>query len=294
MSALVTGASGAVGRFLLPRLVAEGRDVVAISRAAHAPSDPRVRWLVGDLDGALPPLPPLETVFSAGPLDAFARWFAHAPITGTPRVVAIGSMSIESKSDSVDAAERALVARLHAAEEMLVEAACRRGCAWTLLRPTLIYGAGVDRSLTPIARFAQRWHVFPRIAGARGLRQPVHAQDLAAACLAVSLEPCTAAKTYALGGGERLAFAVMLERVRASLPGWSMPVPIPIGAVRALAGVAGALGADALASHLPKRAAIARLSRDLVADHSAAVADFGWAPRAFHPTAAAWQAQQST
>ena len=63
--------------------------------------------------------------------------------------------------------------------------AAERGIACTVFRPTLIYGAGTDRSLAPIARFARRWRVLPVPLGANGLRQPVHARDLAAACVAV-------------------------------------------------------------------------------------------------------------
>ena len=33
---------------------------------------------------------------------------------------------------------------------------------------------------------ARRWRVFPYVAGANGLRQPVHADDLAAACVALA------------------------------------------------------------------------------------------------------------
>jgi nucleoside-diphosphate-sugar epimerase len=280
--ALVLGASGAIGRFLLPCLLGAGHDVVAVSRVARAAGDPRLRWIAGDLDGALAVPPAPDLIFSLGPLDAFARWFARMPVAGAPRVIAFGSMSIDSKRESADAGERALVARLHEAERMLVASADARGCAWTLLRPTLIYGAGVDRSLTPIARFAQHWRVFPRIAAARGLRQPVHADDLAAACIAVLDRPRTAGATYALGGGERLPFATMLERVRASLPVRTLPLPVPLGASRALLGVARAAGLRV------GSAAIDRLARDLVADHAAAVADFGWSPRGFHPDARAW------
>lgn len=283
--ALVLGASGAIGRFLLPRLLDAGYAVVALSRGARASSDARLRWVVGDLDAGMPALAAPDVIFSLGPLDAFARWSARAPDLGAARVIAFGSMSIDSKRDSADADERALVARLHAAEQLLVASAEARGAAWTLFRPTLIYGAGVDRSLTPIARFAQRWHAFPCIAGATGLRQPVHADDLAAACMAALEHPRTAGLRYALGGGERLAFATMLERVRASLPVRTLALPIPLVAARAVIGLVRAAGMRA-----PGGAAIDRLRRDLVADHAAAVADFGWAPRGFRPQAAAWEA----
>lgn len=274
-TAFVVGASGAVGRFLLPRLVDAGYAVHALSRRERA-AVPGVTWWPGDLDHAAPAPPRVDLVVACGPLDAFARWFGQAPLHGA-RLVAIGSTSIDSKRDSPVPDERDIAARLADAEQRLADAAQARACAWTLLRPTLIYGAGVDRSLTPLVRRAERWRVFPRIA-APGLRQPVHADDLAAACVAVAdTAPC-AGRTYALGGGERLAFGVMLERVRASLPFRTVPLPLPLSLLRAVAPCAPRL-----------RGALARLRRDLVVDDGAARADFGWAPRGFRPGPSCWR-----
>lgn len=270
--ALVCGASGAIGRFLLPRLLGAGYYVIALSRVDRGGGDERVQWRIGDLDHAMPDLPALDLVASCGPLDAFARWFARTPAR-IARVVAFGSMSVQSKQDSQDIAERALAARLREAEQSVAMSAQARDCAWTVLRPTLIYGAALDRSLTPLARLARRWRVFPRIPGARGLRQPVHADDLAGACVAAAANPHSAGRIYALGGGERLAFATMLERVHASLPFHAAPLPVPLSLLRPFA------------RRVP---AIGRLQLDLVADDGAAVADLGWAPRAFLPDADCW------
>ncbi|MEP7042482.1 MAG: NAD-dependent epimerase/dehydratase family protein [Dokdonella sp.] len=278
---LMVGASGATGRFLRPRLLAAGHQVIALSRRPYVGDESGVRWLVGDLHATMPPLPALDAIFSLGPLDAFARWFAQAPIVGTPHVIAFSSMSVDSKRGSSDTAERRLAERLRSAELELAAAAERRGCAWTVFRPTLIYGAGVDRSLTPIARLAMRWRLFPRLVGARGLRQPVHADDLATACIAVLENARSHGRIYALGGGERLAFETMLERVRRSLPTIALPLPLPLGLARVFA----------RALHSPRRAALARLLQDLVADNAAAAADFGWSPRAFDPDASAWIAR---
>ena len=281
---LVAGASGAIGRFLLPRLLAAGHEVIALSRTPRNSIDPRLRWVIADLDAAMPTLPALDAVFSCGPLDAFARWFARAPLQGRPRVIAFGSMSIESKRNSGDVVEQALVECLHQAEQGLIAAADARGNAWTVFRPTLIYGAGIDRSLTPLTRFARRWRVFPCIAGAHGLRQPVHADDLAEACLAVVRSPLAARKTYPLGGGERLSFGAMLERARMSLPVRVVPLPLPLSSLGTLLRLAGAVGLPR-----PGAASLDRLQLDLVADNAAASADFGWSPRGFHPDPATWQ-----
>ncbi|HEY6986456.1 MAG TPA: NAD-dependent epimerase/dehydratase family protein [Rhodanobacteraceae bacterium] len=286
---LVFGASGAVGRFLLPRLLAAGDEVVAVSREARTTAHPRVRWLVGGLPAAVPPLPDVDAIYSLGPLDAFAEWFARSRVSEQPRIVAIGSLSAVTKEQSIDPRERDLSARLRQAESMLAAAADARGCRSTLLRASLIYGAGLDRSLTPLVRFAERWRVFPTVTGAGGLRQPVHADDLADACVTVAGN-AGAARSYDLGGGERLAYREMLARVRASLPVATVPLPVPRSLARALSGLARRTPAFSAAS----AAALRRIDENLVVDHAAAVADFGWSPRAFRPCAEDWIAPPLT
>jgi nucleoside-diphosphate-sugar epimerase len=288
-TSLVLGASGAVGRFLLPRLAARGERVLALSRHPQ-PDAPGVEWIRGDLSdpalaGRLPPLSPGDAVFSLGPLDAFARCHAATPTLAAARVVALGSMSAISKQASADPGERVLAARLRAAEADLLAGAARHGGACTVLRATLIYGAGVDRSLGPLARFALRWRVFPLLRDAGGLRQPVHAEDLAGACLAALDHLPRGGRVYALGGGERLTLAAMLERVRASLPVRTLPLRVTVPLARRLVGLARRAGVPLATSMLD------RATTDLVADDAPARADFGWSPRPFQPDAAAWGLQ---
>ncbi len=270
MTCIVVGASGQIGHFLLPRLLTRGQLVCALSRSVQT-DRPGVHWL----RGALPDAPPLprepSALISLGPLAAFVDWLEQAPLRTQPRVIATSSMSVLTKQDSPDPAERAMIACLAQAEQRLIACCERRGLCWTLLRSTLIYGAGMDKSLTPIARQAMRWRVFPLPQG-HGLRQPVHADDLALAVLAALDRPQSAGCVIAVGGGERLRASEMFARVRASLPVWTLPVPIP----PALFGM--------LAWLLPRRAAmVARLGTDLIADNSDAERLLGLHARPFHP-----------
>ncbi|HET7925652.1 MAG TPA: hypothetical protein VFL30_12180 [Rhodanobacteraceae bacterium] len=275
---VVFGASGAIGRFLLPRLLRADHEIVAVSRETRASGDARLRWIAGSLPREIPSLPDGATIFSLGPLDAFAEWFATRGARDA-RVIAIGSRSIDTKKASGDASERDVAARLARAEASLD----RAGARVTVLRPTLIYGAGLDRSLTPIVSFARRWRVFPYVADANGLRQPVHADDLACACVALA-RGMPQRSVYDVGGGERIAFSRMLRRVRVSLPFATLALPIPLAIANAGAGFARISPAFRAAS----ADAIARMREDLVADHSAAAADFGWSPRTFEPDPRDW------
>ncbi|MBN8264423.1 MAG: NAD(P)-dependent oxidoreductase, partial [Xanthomonadales bacterium] len=139
-TALVFGASGQIGAPLLERLGDAGWRVLAVSREARSDAPGR-HWLQGDF-ARMPALPAaVDAVFSCGPLDLFARWYEAAGLH-CPRVVAFGSTSASTKQDSRDEAERELARRLLGAEARLHAAAEAHGAAATLLRPTLVYGAG--------------------------------------------------------------------------------------------------------------------------------------------------------
>ncbi|MGB3871796.1 MAG: NAD-dependent epimerase/dehydratase family protein, partial [Stenotrophomonas sp.] len=213
--ALVFGGSGQIGERVLAGLLAAGWQVTAVSRTPRAPA-PGLAWRLGDLSGAWQGPASFDAVFSCGPLDHFARWYAASDV-GAARVVAFGSTSIEVKGDSSEPAERDVARRLREAEATLFAAARERGVAATVLRPTLVYGAGRDATLSAIAALAARTGFFALPSGADGLRQPVHVQDLADAALQVLRHPATAGRAYALGGGEVLGYTEMVRRVLAAL-----------------------------------------------------------------------------
>ena len=258
-SILLFGASGAVGHHLLPLLPNAHYKVWPVSR------ETRAGWLTGDLHDARVDWPAADIVLSLGPLDAFAAWLERQPQVPR-RMIALSSMSAETKASSPDPAERALAERLCAAEARLFDASAARDIACTIFRPTLIYGTGTDRSLSPIARFVRRWHALPLPLGASGLRQPVHAADLAHACAVTIDNPNTYGKTYPLGGGERLTFVAMLWRLRAAQCGFALPVPLPLRLFR-LAGISPGV--------------VARWREPLIADNGPATRAFGYAPRGF-------------
>jgi len=276
--ALVFGGSGQIGGRLLPALLAGGWQVCAVSRAPRAAA-PGLVWRQGDLSGDWRGEGPFDAVFSCGPLDHFARWYAASDIAAA-RVVAFGSTSVEVKEASSEPAERDVARRLREAEATLFAAARDRGVAATVLRPTLVYGAGRDATLTAIARLAARTGVFVLPAGADGLRQPVHVQDLAEAALQVLRHPATAGRAYALGGGERLGYADMVRRVLVSLQPRPRLLRVPAPLFRAALALAHAAGR----LHGMNAAALARMREPLVFDIGPAQRDFGYAPRPFRPT----------
>lgn len=276
--ALVFGGSGQIGVPVIERLLADGWQVVAVSRTAQTDRE-RLTWLRGDLQQTQDLPGQVDAIFSLGPLDHFSHWYAGTSVIA-PRVIAFGSTSIETKVHSGDAYERDIADRLHLAESRIFAIARERQARATLLRPTLVYGAARDRSLTEIARMAQRAGFFVLPRGADGLRQPVHVEDLADATLSVVDAEATEGRSYALPGGEILGYARMVERVLAALQPSARLIRVPMPLFNAALATAHALGKmQGLGD-----AAVARMGEDLVFDAEAARRDFGYAPRGFQPT----------
>ncbi len=275
MRCLVFGASSQIGHFLLPRLEAMQAQVLAVSRVARStPALANVTWRQAQLPDFAPAS--FDSIIAFAPLHALAQWLSQCETAPARKLVATGSMSAESKRDSAVASDRALSRMLREGEAALAAQCARLGIDFLILRPTLIYGAGMDKSLTPIAHRALRLRVFP-LPLAKGLRQPVHADDIALAVLAALRAGKLGGITLEIGGGERIEYREMFRRVHASLPLRTLPLPIPASALRVLARAVPAA-----------RGPVSRLAQDLLADNRELQRMLGIAPRGFAPDAATW------
>lgn len=277
---MVTGATSQIGHFLLPRLVNAGFAVHAVSRQAKPQESGSgvITWSCCDIAQGLPALNHEVTcLVHLAPLWLLPEIIAPLAERGLKRVIAFSSTSVFTKQQSTSAKEIALVERLRNAEEALFQACDRHGIAWTIFRPTLIYGCGLDRNITTIARFVGRFGFFPVVGSARGLRQPVHADDLAASCVA-SLEcPSTYNQTYNLSGGETLSYREMVEDVFLASGKKPRVLNIPLPVFRVLIG-----GLSLLPRYRFVTSEMAdRMNQDMCFDHSDAASDFGYCPREF-------------
>ena len=264
---------------MLALLHASDPPLVAVSR--EPPGDGgRITWVRASLQDFTVPPRAVGAIASLGPLDAFAQWF-EASSLAPARVVALGSTSVHSKKDSPDPAERALAAALRDAERRLAAAAEARGTSLTVLRPTLMYGHGVDRNLSRIVGLARRWRVLPLPWHARGLRQPVHVEDVASAVLGALRARSGRPGFFDLPGGETLAFDVMVARALAAGVPSATVVRLPGPLFRAGVGLLRGMGRlDAAGIGV-----LARLDQDQAYDPEPARIALGHYPRGFQPSA---------
>jgi hypothetical protein len=192
------------------------------------------------------------------------------------QLIAFSTTSIFTKGNSQDREERMVASRILEAETAILKVARQAGFDWTILRPTLIYGAGRDRNITAVADFIHRWRFFPVAWPGKGGRQPVHAADLATAAMACLDNPSARNTSFNLAGGEVLTYREMVRRVFRA-----MGRPVRILMLPAYL--------PALALRLARKptefspALFRRMNEDLVFDQSAAATALGYQPRPFLP-----------
>ena len=287
--ALLFGGSGQIGHFLLPRLASAPFEVVALTRNPDTTSAPRhhgVQWRLlpeGRLDGALAAGERFDVVFHLAPLPGLPPLVDTLASHGVQRLIAFGTTSRFYKLDSRDASERRWISSFRDAEMRLADACGPAGIQWTLFRPTMVYGGGTDANVALIARVARLCGVFPLMQGGRGLRQPVHAEDLAIACVQAMDERVTYGRAYDLSGGETLSYRAMVERIFTAIGRRPRLVDVPLPLFRFAMRLAQVLPAF---RGISPEAAL-RQGIDLCFDHASATMDFGYAPRAFAPDATA-------
>ena len=285
---LLVGAGGPAGHEILAGLLDAGAPVIAVSTDVPGYSRPNLTWMQHDLAREHARIQAHVMVCA----DAEALPLAARQARAMPtlrRIVALSSASVVFKQHSRDPDEQAAAARLVEAEQALVSMANKRGMALTLVRPALIYGGQGPSALDGIRRWLERRSWAP-VAG-KGLRQPVHAHDLAAMFRSMAAGPgltadggteaasATRVRTVALGGGETLRYPEFVRRIASAAGADPTLVPIPAWLIAAVLRLTHRLGR--FRSITP--AMVYRQRMDLVVDDTVAREQLGWNPRPFRP-----------
>ena len=275
-NSLVIGATGLVGSYIVEHLVRSGEHPMALSRSPRTGAD--IDWLCGNLEqpDALD-FPAFTTLYCTANAVLLANALPRLFSPSMKRLVVFSSTSVLTKQETEVAAERDMIRRLADAEQRIAAACEQRGVAWTILRPTLIYGAGRDTNITPLSRLIRRFGFMPLVGGASGLRQPVHAEDLAIGAIAAAASPAAADKIYALAGAETLTYREMIGRIFDALKLPRRFISVPLFLWRA---------SFILIKPLYPSANVAmgtRMMKDMTFDTTPAMRDFGWKPRDFQP-----------
>jgi len=274
---LVIGGSGFLGGYVLAGAGRRGWQALGLARspAAAAVVDAcGATPLAGDLDQPAA----LAATFADAGCDAMvclaSLGFGHGPAivaaaeaAGPRRAVFVSTTSVTTSLDPP-------TKRIRLAAEAAIAGS---SLDWTILRPTMIYGAPADRNLARLLTVLRRAKILPVPGGGRRLHQPVHAADAADAVLAAAERSAAVRNRYDVAGPRPLPFTELL-RTCADVVGSTarfVPVPLPLA-------VAAAEVYERLSRRPRFRAEqVRRLGEDKAFAIDAAARDLGYAPRQF-------------
>lgn len=240
---LVTGATGTVGRALLPRLLETGEEVRVLVR------DPRglgrlrvdVRIALGDLAELSDPRVVRQALRGASTVIHLAAAIRDQPAAKVEELNGLATARLLRGAQEAGAQRFVFFSAIGASEfqrtrffraKALAESAVRRSkLPSTVFAPSIVY----DRD-DPWVRIQKRLALLPAVpvsGSAQAAYEPIWAEDVAR-CVVASLErDREGSKRYELAGPERLTYEQM-ARVIATATGRERPLlHVPLGLVRA-------------------------------------------------------------
>jgi len=283
----VLGATSVIGECLLPLLVNDGWDVVAFSRREAFVKKPGLdhveRLLLDDRltrnESLYQERQQIPFWIILTPIFVLPDYFPMLSACGARRVVAVSSTSMFTKNRSSDPVEIKLAGDLARGEDLLIAWAKKEKLDFTILRPTLVYGLGRDKTVSVISSFIRRFSFFCIFGEAHGLRQPLHARDAASVCLAALCAPAAVNQCYNISGGETITYREMVCRIFSAMGRKPRLIAFPLRLFRLAVFI---LRAFPRFRHW-SAAMAERMNQDLVFEHTEAARDLGFTPRPFHP-----------
>jgi len=272
---LVTGATGFTGSYVVPLLLEKGFSVRCLVRAlsdkSRLPSDV-VEWAVGDIAD----LQSLKRAMEGADIlvNLASIGFGHAPniiqAAVSSRVKRAVFISTTATFTTLNAPSKKI--RLDA------EAAIRKSpLAYTILRPTMIYGSSRDRNMSRLIRYLKRHRLIPIFGSGEYLQQPVYVQDVARAVVSSLHSEETIGKAYNIPGAEAVSYNRIIDKISRILGRKIQKIHLP---------AAPAVGALKMAEYvrlkLPlKSEQILRLNEDKAFSYEDAYRDFQYIPLKF-------------
>jgi len=273
MRILLTGATGLLGGALLELLLARGHETRCLVRAdstnASRLDGQRVEIFYGDAareEDLYRALGDTEALLHVAGIEYAPPVVRAAGRAGVDRVLIVGSTSAHSAY------------AFRSGPKLRMERLVRgSGLAWTILRPSMIYGSERDKNVHRLLRFLDRSPVFPIFGPGTNLWQPVYHEDCARGVLEALERPASVRRSYDLPGAEPLAYLDLVKTAAAALGRSPRIVRLPIEPIRlALA------AAERLRLPLPfDSGQVMRLREDKAYPYERARRDLEYAPRPF-------------
>lgn len=293
---LVTGANGFIGGHLCRYLGSRGHGVRAAFRQPMPDWDLCEQIAVGEIDGDTDwgaALAGMDTVVhlaarvhvmeesAADPLAAFRRvnlagsssLARQAAEAGVKRLIYLSSVKVNGerthgapfKADDPPGPEDPYGISKWEAEQALLRIAAQTGLELVILRPVLVYGAGVKGNLARLTAIISRGLPLPLagIANRRSLLSIQNLLDFTGCCID---HPDAAGEIFLLADGEDLSTPELIRKLAKAMGRQARLFPLPVILLR-------------LAGKLTGRSSmVARLTEDLQVDLTKNRERLGWVP----------------
>lgn len=296
MKALVTGATGFVGITLVKSLKLHSATVVAAARS-YGKAEAATNYIVGDLgpvtnwvgalencdvvihlaarvhvmnDSALDPLAEFRKVNVDGTLN-LARQAAEV---GVKRFIFISSVKVNGEhteagkpftEDGPPNPQDAYGISKLEAEQGLLKIAQETGMEVVIIRPPLVYGAGVKANFASMMRAVKRGIPLP-LGAIHNKRSFVYVGNLVSMIMLCIDHPAAANQVFFVSDGHDLSTTELLRCCAAALGVKARLLPVPQKFIEVCADLLG------------KRAVVQRLCGNLQLDITKASTILGWTP----------------